>query len=105
MDGAQLVGCGLARKIRRAASVEAGGGEDQCEGSSVRPAELGRFSAEQLSRAAAACGPQGGLGSWVWLALPDLGRDEDTPSERDSSLTSLAQRPGMNCRTAGLTQA
>lgn len=29
MDGAQLVGCGLARKIRRAASVEAGGGEDQ----------------------------------------------------------------------------
>lgn len=29
VDGAQLVKCGLARKIRRAASVEVVGGEDQ----------------------------------------------------------------------------
>lgn len=84
--------------------MEAGGwGGPACEGRSVRPAELGRLSAEQLPRAPAACGLQGGLGSWAQLALPDVGHNEDTPSERDSAPTTLARRTGMNCRTAGLS--
>lgn len=74
-----------------------------CEGRSAHPSELGRFSAGQLPRAPVACGPQGGLGSWAQLVLPDVGHNEDTPSERDSAPTTLARRPGMNCRTAGLS--